>query len=566
MPSKGKSAISQFFGGLLPEKPLHLALFLVILAAALGLRLVGIDWGLSEDHFELSLYETETETFEFIQRIDLLKGKLDPETPRPFAWNMYIGHAVLLAADGIGLCTFDRDIKYYQAHPSELRRCFLLLRGWNILLALVGIILIFGIGKLAGGDKAGLLAMAFAATAPIHLTESHFYTHQLRICTYIALTLYLALLALKSKSARLETATAIASGLTGAVLINGIFTAITLPLLLLYNRPAHKSIPAALFSKRTVWLGAVFLCSFAFGIGGQWVRVPEFIAQSAHLNQEVFYRYPGEVGLLQILIFTLPYALGLPLFLAGLLGAGWAVKKRDPVRIMILAVFAVFFIAILAFSVSRARYGLHILPMVAVLAALFLADIRAGLSSRIGKISITFVVVCIIGLNLIYGSALLGLLNQPHNTATASAWMEENIEPKVKIGLISRFRRGLPSILEEGYFGPGSNYYPNIVSIEDQYDYELPDNLDYIVTYDLEVFGIYNKYIRFPDRFAKKAALAQALQKSPYREVAIFATTPRLARRILLSKRRPLDLSFNLVPIRIYENMNRFDNGEALSE
>jgi hypothetical protein len=105
-----------------------------------------------------------------------------------------------------------------------------------------------------------------------------------------------------------------------------------------------------------------------------------------------------------------------------------------------------------------------------------------------------------------------------------------------------------------------------MVSIEDQYDYVLPNDLDYVITYDLEIFGIYDKYLRYPDRFPKKAALAKALQKAPYREVAVFAATPRLGRRILLSQRRPLDLSFNLVPIRIYENMNRFEDKGAPGE
>lgn len=553
------SALRSFFKGLVPDKLPAIVLFAVLIAGGAVLRIVGIGWGLPEDHFALSLYETESETFEHILNLDIMSGDFDPDGQRPLVLNSLIGQTVLLIGDALGLCDFSRNLSDYQANPRNLRRCFLLLRIWSAMVGLVALALVFGIGKAIGGDRVGLTAMAFIAVTPIHITESHFYTHQIRLCTYVALTVYLTLLAQKTRLRSLENAAAITAGAAGAVLINGLFCAIAIPIILLSNRNRQQKIIPVFLTKKAFWLYVLFCGTFLLLIAGQWRWADQLLSQFSHItNAEVFYRYPSDVGLLQVLAYTIPYAIGSAFYVLGIAGVGWALIQRRASDKVVLAFFLLFFTVLLVFSVSRARYALHFLPMLTAMAALAVWEIPGKYLSRIAaKISIG-VVVLAVGLTLIYSTAILLLLTTRANTLDASDWLEKNVPPDAAIGLLSEYRRGLPPILNEGYFDPGKKYYSNTISIEKQNDYKLPENLEFIITYDLELFGIYKKYITSEKIAPKKSKFVRDLigQKT-YKEVAVFKMTPTIYKKRLLHDRRPLDLSFNLIPIRVFERVKK---------
>ena len=551
------SAWRCFFKGLIPGTRTAWILFLLLIALALTLRIIGIGWGLPEDRFALSLYETETETFEHILALDILSGDFDPDGQRPLVFNSLVGHTLLLIGDALGICRFSLNLSDYQADPENLRRCFLLLRMWSVLIGLVAIVLVFGIGKTIGGDAVGLTAMAFLAVAPIHITESHFYTHQIRVCTYVALTVYLVLLSQKTRLPSLETAAAIAAGATGAVLINGLFCAIAIPIILVSSRNRKQKLLSVFVSKKAFWLAGLFGGTFLLLIAGQWRWAHQFLSQFSHLPYaEVFYRHPSDVGPVQVLSHTIPFSLGLALYVLVAAGIIWALVKRRQSDKTLLVFFVLFFAALLVFSVSRARYVLHFLPPAMALAALAVWEIPAKINTRTDKLISRAVIFFAVGITLFYSITTLSLLSTRANTLDASDWLERNVPLQSKIGLVSEYRRGLPPILNEGYFGPGKKHYKNTTSIEKDYHYELPENLDFIITYDLELFGIYKKYLQSGEIAPKKSKLARdLLDQKLYKEVAVFEAKPMICARWLLNNRSPLDMSFNLIPIRVFERV-----------
>lgn len=563
-----KSAFGFFAFCLIPDKNSYRYLFVLILFGALALRLVGITWGLPNDRFELSLYETETETFEYILHLAPLSGDFDPDTHRPLFFNLIIGRALLGLGDVMGLCRLGPDMEFYKDHPGQLRRCFLLLRFWNLVLAMAGLVFIFGIGKVVAGNKVGLLAMTLAAVTPVHITESHFYTHQLRLCTYLALVVFLTLLAVKTRFWKFKAATAIVAGLTGAVLINGVFSFVAIPVILLSEKPRHLNFAKALFSKNALWLYLLFSLALFFAIGPQWRYAAMLLGQFEHVtNAEVFYRYPSEIGIGQILFFTFPFALGSAIYLVGILGVVWGLFKRRSQDIILLLFLGIYLLPILIFSVSRARYGLHILPFLALLGAIAIIEIGEKLPKKISRPATMAFIFATVGYSLLFSSALLGLLSKTTNVAQASVWMEQNVPSESRIGVISEFRRGLPSILDEGYFGSGKAHYPNIVSLEKEHALELPDDLDFVVTYDLELMGIYKKYLADQAAFPQKGALARKLLYGKgYKQKAIFQREPWIFKEYFAHPRRPLDLSFSLIAIRVFKNTSRKINPEINEE
>ena len=551
----------RFFRGLMPETRTGRAAFALILLVALALRLIGITWGLPKEHYRHSMYMTENETLEFINKIDMLSGDFDPDTPRPLAYNLYIGQAVLLAADALGLCEYTQDETEYQQDPEILRCIYLVLRCWIVLVSLLGLVFVFGTGRLAYGETAGLIAMALVAVTPIHVTESHFYTHQLRVSTYIAMSLYLCLLAIRSRRPAHEKACALASGLTGAVLINGLGCGIALLLIAIYNRPRHQGVVRHLFSGKMFALYDLFLFAFAAGIGGQWAQAQEFVAQWSHLQLEVYYRDVGS-GIGTDLTNTLPYTIGIPAYLISIAAVIWAAIKHRRREIVNLSYFLVFFLAMLAFSVTRARYVLHFLPPLAVISAGFLTDlpglfVKASAKKR-APVNPAYAPWVFLGLiisyNLFYTAVYLDLMERPLTSTQASEWMQEHLPQNARIGLLTDFHEGLPGILREGYFGPGRNYYPNQVRIVTDRGVRLPKDLDAVVTFDLELRGVYDKYLKHPEENPERAALAEKLLRGngAYRQVAVFAEKPFLFRNMVTASERPLDLSFNLIPIRVF--------------
>ncbi len=552
---KQKTFISLFFNGLIPQKRNHRYIFALTIFCAFFLRFIGIGWGLPKERFELSLYETETETLEYILSLDPLRGDFDPDTHRPLIYNLLIGRLVLTVGGAMGFCELNNDMKYYQRNPAQLRKCFLALRFWNLLLGVSGLILIFGIGRAAGGSKTGLLAMAIATVTPIHITESHFYTHQLRISTYLALVIYLTFMAIKNKSSSFQIATAVAAGLTGGVLINGLFSFVAIPILLLFEKGKHKSLFNALFSKNSLRLYFAFFFFFILAIGPQWKHSSMFLKQFDHIKYiEVFYRYPEMVDGWHTLLYTFPFAFGAAIYAAGIFGIiRAAIKRRGPDKIL-LGFFLPFFFLILIFSVSRARYALHILPMISVISALAIIDAAAKFGSKIGPTVLVVLISIVMGFSLLFSSAFLGLLAKGNHVPQANVWMEKNIPAQESIALVSEYRRGLPSILDKGYFGPDKVYFSNIKSLEKDYDFHLPDDLDWVITFDFELFGIYKKYLFAPKLFPKKGKIARRLLAGKYyREVAVFRSEPWLFKNYLSHVNRPMDLSFGLYAIRVFQ-------------
>lgn len=557
-----QSATGVFLAGLMPETKLHRAVFGLILISAVVMGLIGIGWGLPEDHFTLSLYETETETFEHLLKIDLPAGELNPGPVRVLALNLYVGQGILLLGDAMGLCSFSRDMTFYQDHPNQLRRCFLVLRLWMVLWSALGLVFIFGSGRVFYNNTIGLWSMGLAAIAPIRVTECHFFTHQMGIFTFIALVTYLLALALSGRHRKFEFAAVIIGGISGGVLINGLAGAVIIPVLLWYNRTRGDSLQKVLLSKRSLALCASFASGFFLAVmwqrpGFQWF----FDNWGALGTAEVFYRDPLHVGFFHDIFYTMPFALGWGFFLLAWLALGWAIAKRRSSDIALLAIMGVFFLAFLIFSVSRARYVLHFLAPLSVMTAALIFEAPLHLRMKNPGRLTAVIGGCAVAASAIFCFALLGLLSQKANTAQASDWMKQNVPSHAKIALLSEYRRGLPGILNEGYFGAGQRYYSNVISIEKDLHGEISGEIDYVVTYDLEFKGIYDKYMRYPNDFPQKNALAKALSAGDtFEQLAIFQGRAPLLNSVFKSPLRPLDFSFNLIPIRIFK---RLETGPA---
>lgn len=98
---------------------------------------------------------------------------LDPKLYQYGGLFIYPVGAMLKACDIAGLIDVRSDLAFYLDHPEEFGKFYLVSRGYAAAWGLVGVFVVFAIGRRLGGDEAGLAAALLIALLPVTISMSH---------------------------------------------------------------------------------------------------------------------------------------------------------------------------------------------------------------------------------------------------------------------------------------------------------------------------------------------------------------------------------------------------------
>ena len=412
--------------------PFRLALALLF-AAALGVRLFGLDW--DQGHM---YHPDERRIVEAVQELSFSPLKLDPR------FHAYGSLPFLVTRAATALLS--------HASPFFLTWQGTLLTGraLSAVWGAAGCVLLALLGRRLFGEKAGVLAGAFLGLAVAHVQNSHFATNDVPLTTLVLLTFLLLARAL-------ETATVPSFALAGAAAGLALATkasaaTLLLPLAaapLLAFLPARRLASAAAALLATgLALGAAFLLGQPSALHAGRELLAAVAEQGAMVREagSVPYtnQYVGTLHGLYELSEILLWGLGLPLGLAALLGAAVrlrATAREREGRELLLWLWAVpFFLLTAAFEVRFPRYLLPLHPLLLLAAAKLLApaDREPGARRLARRL--------VLGLSGAWLLAFLSVYARPHSIVSASSWFHRNAAPGARV-LVPDWEEGFPFAL-----------------------------------------------------------------------------------------------------------------------
>jgi hypothetical protein len=341
---------------------------------AAALRLLGITWGLPGPTHLFS-YQPD-EYFSLQAAFGLLNGD-----PNPHFFNYPSLYLYLAAAP----CLFHFNLGGVRPEFVEVLRAFTLdARLMTVLLALVTVGAAYGAATRLAGRRAGLLAAAIVAVAPGHVLYSHFAAVDVPLACFMTLAAWASVVLLGDQRWKIVILAGLACGASAATKYNGALV-LAAPLLALavwlWRAPKPRPWRAALLRAAAV----VLIAAVAFAILSpyvflDWQKASHDIAfEMRHMREG---EYPAkaadpcgwwfQTGALCISLGGWP-----PLILLLLLAAVSA-RRTWPRSLPLLLLTVLWFAVIGATGVRYARYGLPLVPLLAIGAAVAVPVLQAG--------------------------------------------------------------------------------------------------------------------------------------------------------------------------------------------
>jgi 4-amino-4-deoxy-L-arabinose transferase-like glycosyltransferase len=393
---------------------------IVILAAVL--RLFPIWFGLPYPHAR------PDEEVAIGHALTMLQGDLNPHF---FHWPSLIFYAL---AGLFTAATWVHRALQLESGLTSVEQV-LLARGFVAVAGTLTVVVLFALGRRVVDTTTGLTAAAFLAVAVLHVRESHFAMTDVVMTLLVTLALALLLRAFDTapRGLWLFAASGLAGGLgastkysAGAVLAA---MGVAQVLLWLYRRD----------SARVAYAPSVFFLSF-FAVGFV-VATPyallDFRAFFADLRFDFTHLARGHEGVdlgrgwIRHLTHSLPYGLGVPIFLAGIAGIV-PMARRCPQHALILGGFIAVFYAVFGSGYTVFfRYILPLIPLACLLAAVAVRHVAPWLSRRTGlspRVGYALLVGLIAAPSLVNSIWLDLLLAKTDTRVLAAQWLDARVE------------------------------------------------------------------------------------------------------------------------------------------
>ncbi len=423
--------LSDLFG---TNRNVLLLLTLVIVVGTV-LRLAGIEWALPDAYHPFSTFHPdETVNMAVAKSINLGRGHLDIKYYNYGALYFYLVsfamaagkayHFVPPVASGSGLAGS-------AAHNSALFLC------GRLVTAAMGVLtipVIFAAGRIAYGNRAGLIAAVLTAITPLWVVHSQFLTVDVPATFFVSCALLAAVMMVENNSTAVLLFAAVSTGFAAATKYNlGMVGIAPIYVIAVHHRSSN------LVRKFGVYLFAT-VAAFVVGCPGAVLHTHEFWfgvpgnAQSG-LRYELFVHSREGHGLLFVntgpgwwyhLVVSLPWALGIPLEIAGLGAVAFTLARRNRYdRILLLTLIVTFLLTSLS-AVRFARYMIPIFPPLALICGT-LFQVSWGKRAVITGI---VTAVCL-GLTTTYTLSLLKLMRTVPAQERAARYIQTHI-PKGK--------------------------------------------------------------------------------------------------------------------------------------
>ena len=339
---------------------------LLIIVVALLLRVWGIGWALPNEGRWFSYHPDESVVVGVSQQLNPFLLLVEPGFYNYGSLSLLLNSAVIHIGQGVGLIS---------AGPAPGVPSAGALLAVRLLTAALGAAtcgFLFGAGRLLYGRTAGLVAALLYALAPLAVQHGHFATVDVPAVFWISGSLYFAARYLAGERctrdllwaglwAGLAAATKYNAGL---VLLAGI---VAWWLRLQVEKPIRGDSNKPPFQALFLLIGGAAL-GFLVGCPGVLLNFAafhrDFAAEAFHVSKQghgdVFVNTPP--GFIYHIAFNLFWGLGWPLTIACLAGIAYALYRRRPGDLILLAFVLPYYLIIGLAVVKFARYTLPLFP------------------------------------------------------------------------------------------------------------------------------------------------------------------------------------------------------------
>ena len=383
----------------------------------------------------------------------------------------------------------------------ELETVYLVARILAALLSTLTILLLYFLAKRWYSQETALYSAALTAFTVLHIQYAHFYSLDSLFALAVVLAHFPILKLVQQPNLRNYALTGLTIGLAIVVRLNGIFLLGSLGVAHLVswllapgqNRISLKRVVGFIIDVK-LWLaviitGLVFLVftpasilnptKYLFEDGLVWI----LLQSQGYLKSQYTLQFEdtGPWFYVSNLMFWSVGPVLLVVYLAG--GANGLLRWRRPVANLIILTF----IGLYLFSAANARvkfirYCLPVLPLLNILAAELLTNIRSGAQRNV---LLHRAVVGLIALVIIstasYALAFVTIYGQPDIRIVAADWIKENIPPQSKVV----FENDVVYAPPIGYYDPDPNYRFAEINLNELYRssplqqaWQLPPNLE----------------------------------------------------------------------------------------
>jgi hypothetical protein len=347
----------------------------LILLAALALRLVGLRWGLPDQHHYFSYHPDEAPILQPALR--MVGGDWNPHFFNYGTLYLYMVAFFTTSFVGLGLLHSDPNSIWPAMHVIA-----------RVLTALMGVgtvACVYFIARRMLALPWSLIAAALMAVAPMHALHSHFATVDVPATFFLSL----AVLALVVLADEAHIAYYILAGaLIGLAAATKYTMALAvLPLLVIHfvAKPTRfKYAPPIWYLGVAAGCAVVAFsvaCPHAFARDGSSVRLnPEFVRdvsfEMRHMRQGGTFAFINSgSGWGYHLLRSLPCGLGIPFLVGALVGIGALVRLASPGALAALVWSVPYFLLIGTAQERFLRYTIPLAPFAAIAAAALLAVI-----------------------------------------------------------------------------------------------------------------------------------------------------------------------------------------------
>jgi hypothetical protein len=448
LPPRGAPSGAAFAGG--TDRAYRLGLALV-LAIGLALRVWSASYGLPD------LYHPDEPRI--VERaVRFHEGDLNP---RFFNWPslyMYVMagvYGLVFGASSDGVAgTFARDPALF----------YLIGRLVTALFGAATLVVLYATGRLAYGPTVGILATALLAVDLLHVRDSHWVTTDVPLTFLVALATLFALRYWRAGRRVDAGAAGLVAGLATSMKYPGGLAFLGLVVAHVLRRRTESPWRRVVGrdTATAAALGAVgFFLGTPFALLTPVAFVRGVLDEVREVNTVQFGNEADVPGYLFHLAYSLPQAMGWPLYLLALAGLVWAVTRREAREAILLAFAVPYLLVIVTWSSRFERYVIPLLPCLTLLAAAVVVRSAGWLSERrrVAWLRPRVVLACVAVLFLAPGLARVAqyhrLLARPDTRVLGSEWIERHVPPGTRIAL-EPFSLRLPVTRDQLQAGPGS--------------------------------------------------------------------------------------------------------------
>lgn len=410
---------------------------------AAGLRLFPIWFGLPHP------YTRPDEEVAIGRAVAMLEGDLHPHF---FHWPSLIFY-VLAALYTVA--SWARRVLQLDPELTQIDQ-ILLARGLIAFAGTATVVVVYRLARRMGGETTGLLAAAFLAVAVLHVRDSHFAMTDILMTLLVTIALALLGRAIECARARLGPSLRIfaAAGFVGGLAASTKYSgAAVVAAMAITQVLVWRERNAAATAR---WApSAAFMVALAAGfITASPYAVLDFRAFSADLLFDFRHLSEGHEGVdlgrgwVYHVTHSLPYGLGIPVFVAALAGI-LPMARHHRRHVLMLGGFAVAFYCV--FGSGRTvffRYILPLVPVLCVFAAVAVRHAAAWLALRTGvplRMTIALLVAITALPGLVNSLWLDVLLSRTDTRVLAARWLDSRVQAGESVhdagGQYTRLRR-----------------------------------------------------------------------------------------------------------------------------